>query len=91
MNGPFKLFVGAGASAADANTDQSSWLGDGAGYGELGTVWFLSPHLSLSTSGELSFAYGKDRSGAAGYTGVQNDRLYVSGIRFRGGAALYLF
>lgn len=91
MTGPFKLFVGAGASAADATTDQASWLGDSFGYGELGSAWFLSPYLSLNATGELSFACGKDRTGVAGDVSVDKDRLFVRGTRFRAGAALYLF
>jgi len=91
MTGPFKLFVGAGASVADENTDQTSWLGDGAGYGELGAVWFLSPHLGLTTSGELSFAYGKDLTNGTTFASDDKDRLYVRDTRFRAGAALYLF
>lgn len=91
MEGPFKLFAGAGISAADAKTEQTSWLGDGYGYGELGTALFVWPHLSLTAAGELSFSYGKNSSGLAAGTGIDRDRLYVRAVRFRGGAAIYLF
>lgn len=91
MEGPFKLFGGAGILSADDNTDQTSWLGDGYGYGELGTAFFVWPQLSLTAAGELSFAYGKNSSGSSVDTGVDRGRLYVRALRDRGGAAIYLF
>ncbi|MEO7714065.1 MAG: hypothetical protein ABIV10_14200 [Gemmatimonadaceae bacterium] len=91
MEGPFKLFAGAGISFADDIPDQTSSLGDGYGYGELGTAFFVWPHLSLGAAGELSFAYGKHSSGSSVDTGVDRGRLYVRALRVRGGAAIYLF
>lgn len=92
MTGPFKIFVGAGLATADLDPTQSG-SGDEFGYGELGATFFLGWHLSLNTTGELSVAYGKDRSGSTTPTTpeVLPSRFFVRGTRFRAGAAVYLF
>ena len=91
MTGPFKVFVGAGISAADEDPAQSSWIGDSFGYGELGSTLFVGPHLSLNASGELSVAYERERTVPMTDAAVTPGRFLSRGSRLRLSAALYLF
>jgi hypothetical protein len=66
-----RTLYGLGAMGSLGNTDNGpfndrQW--SAGPYGELGGVWFFTPHLSLGATGQAQVLFGQDRSTGGGVT-----------------------
>jgi hypothetical protein len=80
---------GARASYAKGSPDVRIWT-TGV-YGELGAMYFLTPHVSLGGTGELQASYGKRKqtTGIAGQIEVEQTTTVISASLMRVMLAVY--